>query len=373
MPSGGIVTTPATVLHGWLAVDGDGAFGRLELVNPHGRTVPLAAEDRPDVRAAMPDRASTGFTALLDIVTVGDGPWRLRYTLGNRTDEMPLALAAPAGEGDRFASLKARKLAAIRPLLRCPACRMPLVDDGDAIVCAHGHRYVVSAYGYDFLDDEVRQRVGAVATPNVSAHGYDPALRDVIASAKGPVLDAGAGLRPEYREDVVNLDIVGYPTTDVVAAGEFLPFADGSFDVVATIAVLEHVRDPFAVARELERVLRPGGTIFAAVPFLQPYHAYPDHYYNMTSAGLRRLFPGVDVDALYVPQSGVPVFALTWMLQSWRRALPPETAAAFESLTVRDLAADPFTLLDAPWVRELPASVNEELAALNVLIGRKRG
>lgn len=43
------------------------------------------------------------------------------------------------------------------------------------------------------------------------------------------------------------------------AAGEGLPFADGSFDVAVAWDVLEHVQDPTQVLGELARVLRPGG------------------------------------------------------------------------------------------------------------------
>ena len=137
------------------------------------------------------------------------------------------------------------------------------------------------------------------------------------------------------------MEIVPYPTTDVIGASEYLPFADESFDLFISVAVLEHVRDPFAAARELQRVLKPGGRIFAAVPFLQPYHAYPDHYYNMTSGGLRNLFSDLEIERLDVPQSGGPIYTLTWILQAWRAALSPETAAAFDKMRVADLAVDP--------------------------------
>jgi SAM-dependent methyltransferase len=43
------------------------------------------------------------------------------------------------------------------------------------------------------------------------------------------------------------------------AAIESLPFPDGSFDLIATSAVLEHVQNLAAMARETSRVLRPGG------------------------------------------------------------------------------------------------------------------
>ncbi len=41
-----------------------------------------------------------------------------------------------------------------------------------------------------------------------------------------------------------------------------LPFRDGSFDVVYSSNVLEHVRDPWTMADEMMRVTRPGGLVF---------------------------------------------------------------------------------------------------------------
>lgn len=45
-----------------------------------------------------------------------------------------------------------------------------------------------------------------------------------------------------------------------------LPFADGSFDVVITSEVLEHIQDDVAALTEMVRVLRPGGRFAATVP-----------------------------------------------------------------------------------------------------------
>jgi SAM-dependent methyltransferase len=42
-----------------------------------------------------------------------------------------------------------------------------------------------------------------------------------------------------------------------------LPFADGSFDLVASTALLEHVDGVDACMREMARVARPGGLVFA--------------------------------------------------------------------------------------------------------------
>jgi SAM-dependent methyltransferase len=54
----------------------------------------------------------------------------------------------------------------------------------------------------------------------------------------------------------------------VVPVGAALPFGDGSFDLVVADHVLEHVDEEHApeVARELLRVLRPGGWLAARTP-----------------------------------------------------------------------------------------------------------
>jgi methionine biosynthesis protein MetW len=45
-----------------------------------------------------------------------------------------------------------------------------------------------------------------------------------------------------------------------------LPFADGMFDVVVCIEVLEHLFAPQSALQEIRRVLRPGGRLIATVP-----------------------------------------------------------------------------------------------------------
>lgn len=47
----------------------------------------------------------------------------------------------------------------------------------------------------------------------------------------------------------------------VQARGDALPFGDGSFDIAYSSNVLEHVPEPWALADEMVRVTRPGGTI----------------------------------------------------------------------------------------------------------------
>jgi SAM-dependent methyltransferase len=62
----------------------------------------------------------------------------------------------------------------------------------------------------------------------------------------------------------------------VAAAGEALPFADETFDLVTLNQVVEHVPDQSAVLNEAARVLRPGGAMYVACPnylrFYEPHY-----------------------------------------------------------------------------------------------------
>jgi GT2 family glycosyltransferase/SAM-dependent methyltransferase/glycosyltransferase involved in cell wall biosynthesis len=118
----------------------------------------------------------------------------------------------------------------------------------------------------DCLPASVRRRRNIVDTSTVSRHDYGDAIKTIITRhAGGLVLDVGAGCRPVYYDNVVNYEIVPYDTTDVLGVAEELPFEDGVFDAVVSVAVLEHVKDPFKCAAEMVRVLKPGGDLYCEV------------------------------------------------------------------------------------------------------------
>jgi SAM-dependent methyltransferase len=117
--------------------------------------------------------------------------------------------------------------------------------------------------------------------------------------ARGRLLDVGCGHR--RFEDYFQVDrYVGleYPTTfgpesapvDVFGTALSLPFADGTFDTVASFETLEHVTDSARMVDELRRVVRPGGSVIVSVPFLWGEHCQPHDYFRFTAFGLRQLF-----------------------------------------------------------------------------------
>ena len=73
---------------------------------------------------------------------------------------------------------------------------------------------------------------------------------------------------------------------DVVADATDMPFEDGSVSGIVCETVLEHVKDPPGVLREMERVLEVGGLAYITTPFLYPFHSSPSDYHRWTKEGL---------------------------------------------------------------------------------------
>ncbi len=69
----------------------------------------------------------------------------------------------------------------------------------------------------------------------------------------------------------------------ILADAHSLPFADGVFDCVLTVAVFEHLKYPFVAIEELHRVLKPGGRLVGSVAFLEPFHG--NSYYHHSHLG----------------------------------------------------------------------------------------
>lgn len=76
------------------------------------------------------------------------------------------------------------------------------------------------------------------------------------------------------------LSNLGVKNTSVVSCtGEVLPFADGSFDLVFSSSVVEHIDDKEAALKEMMRVVKPGGSVIFIIPtFMQSTYAFIHSY-----------------------------------------------------------------------------------------------
>lgn len=121
-------------------------------------------------------------------------------------------------------------------------------------------------------------------------------LEPVTEYLSGSMLNAGCGTRniePFLRRrkvtHVTRYDIASDDPAVVIGPLEHMPFDNGTFDSALCNAVLEHVADPARAMRELGRVVKPGGHVVVAVPFLQPFHACPGDFQRYTIDGLTQL------------------------------------------------------------------------------------
>lgn len=111
----------------------------------------------------------------------------------------------------------------------------------------------------------------------------------------GDVLEVGAGKFNNYKsvtphKSYVTTDINYNRYPNVVSDIQSCSIADGSFDVVLMIEVLEHCRNPQKAVNELHRILRSQGACIVSTRFMQPLHEEPNDYYRFTQYSLRVLF-----------------------------------------------------------------------------------
>jgi SAM-dependent methyltransferase len=158
--------------------------------------------------------------------------------------------------------------------VRCADCRLVFVNPRleEEAVLEEYRTAVTNDLWFDVLTSERQQELDRAKFGEVldALDPYRGRLLDVgcsiglflhLAGQRGW---EGIGLEPaprarEHAREVYGLDVRPEPLAE---AG----FADGSFDAVALLSVLEHATDPLVLLRECARVLRPGGALYVIVP-----------------------------------------------------------------------------------------------------------
>lgn len=107
------------------------------------------------------------------------------------------------------------------------------------------------------------------------------------------VLNIGSGgdvydlLKDNPRFSIEQLDINPERKPDIVAdASNMHMIADGTYDYIFAMEVLEHIPTPQAAVDEISRVLKPSGELIFSTPFMFPIHDAPHDYYRYTKYGL---------------------------------------------------------------------------------------
>lgn len=185
---------------------------------------------------------------------------------------------------------------------------------------------------------------------------------------KSTVIDIGSG--PErLGKEFINVDVFPFPEVDIVSNATQLPFKDDSIDATVSESLLEHVPDASLVAKEMIRVVRPGGYIYVSAPFIHPYHASPDDFNRWTISGLKHMFSDLEIIKAGV-RSG-PWSALLMFMAYWLGVI-----FSFGSKKVAPFLAHIFMLILGPlkyldyFFMKIPGS--EAVATHLYILGRKK-
>ncbi|MER9406666.1 class I SAM-dependent methyltransferase [Mesorhizobium caraganae] len=324
-PQDRVLRHPINSINGWIAVAADRTIA-VKLSEGHSEISAgnLRASFYP--RADLDPKAAVGFTVYLDLCGVQfagravsiefvSGEVQIAELVLQVTDEaVELAASYHTGMAAKKAKLASLLKEGVKTDSRC---------------------FAPSALPDSWMVSPVLEE----KRDAVSSHFYGPKIYDFLNEfPQGSIfLDAGAGLRKRPLPNVINVEIYDYPSTDVLAIGQSLPFKDNSFDGILSLAVLEHVDDPFLCAKELKRVLKPGGRVLVMIPFLQAEHGYPSHYFNATRSGVVKLFEGLTLKEQILEKSNHPILTLQQIVGVYFAGLGEDCRYEFLAMPVSDL------------------------------------
>jgi SAM-dependent methyltransferase len=136
------------------------------------------------------------------------------------------------------------------------------------------------------------------------------------------------------------------------------------FDAVIALNAFEHYRDPRAAAREILRVLRPGGRVLIRTAFMQPLHEPPWHFYNCTRYGLEAWFEDFETEKLHVSENFHPGYSLSWLASELELALRARMSDAEADAFLATPLQSVVSLWRAPEATKNGEPLWENLAAL---------
>jgi len=134
-------------------------------------------------------------------------------------------------------------------------------------------------------------------------------IKEVSSYIKGQVLDVGAGELNRYSghfkcEKYIRMDIRKRDGIDVVGSANNIPFPDNIFDSVVCTQVFEHLESPEKSAKEIYRILKPGGHLLVTVPQMNELHEEPNDFFRYTKFGLVSLFGKIGFEVVVQSQRG---------------------------------------------------------------------
>ena len=136
----------------------------------------------------------------------------------------------------------------------------------------------------------------------------------------GKILDIGGSKKSGYHElmkqaeiTTVNID-PSYGCDLIFDIQQRFPLEDNSFDHCVALNVLEHIFKFENVFKEVNRVLKQGGTFVFATPFFNQIHGSPDDYYRYTKSALENLLKENNFSQIEIKEMGYGIFSLFFQI-----------------------------------------------------------
>jgi SAM-dependent methyltransferase len=130
------------------------------------------------------------------------------------------------------------------------------------------------------------------------------------------VLELGArGSRPDPGLTglgaYVGLDVRAGPNVDAVGdAHRLSALVEGPFDAIYSISTFEHLAMPWTVVLECNRVLRPGGLLFAATHHTWPPHELPWDFWRYSRGAFGALLNAATGFEIVRCEEGLPALVV---------------------------------------------------------------
>ncbi len=154
------------------------------------------------------------------------------------------------------------------------------------------------------------------------------------------IINLGSGIK-KINDNVVNIDFYPFDNVDIVSDIVCLPFDNNSVDVIINEAVLEHVKNPKAIVKEMHRILKHDGLIYVTVPFMASFHSSPNDYYRWSKQGIRELLKDFKEEEIGI-RCG-PTSAMLSIFSDWIA-----TFFSFGSIYLHQVLLIIFTIITSP-------------------------
>lgn len=258
-------------------------------------------------------------------------------------------------------------------ILACPLCKVRLHRLATALACPVCRETYPVMDGIPILLTDRRPQEMKRKSDLIVRKDYDPWFHRTILRSlldNQVALEVGSGNMDLSIPNIIRMDVILTPHVDLVADVHALPFLPESLDFIFSLAVMEHIRNPFQASQSMYSAMKDGGYIYHECNFVFAYHGYPCHFFNATAEGMGSIFSGFEIKRQGVAPYQMPSFALQNVLSTYIHHLRhPEHGQDLRFIRqLKEILDQDLQSFDAYFTEQ--AALN--LAAGTYLVGQKK-